>query len=238
MISLVSGIFWIFPYIAPKQSFDSELQAWGKSLKKEKYINQYRFSGDHSSSLNLTLENSFDNLSVQEKYNLLEEKVWVPFSNEWEYLLMKYDYSAYSDSKKAWVEVSANTDSGSYKSNNGTFLDKDGIRYDLDVLTGAIKKGLTDEELRQEEEIRHINLLNKEPTEGMFESDLPNTKWGTPTKIEKSKEYDIKRPGYRYIVYTWEVKDETGYTYEIKDAFVEEGIVTSVHDYKYTKPKK
>lgn len=71
----------------------------------------------------------------------------------------------------------------------------------------------------------------------MLESELKETSWGYPTSIEKSKDYDVKRSGYRYILYKWEVKDSSGFIVKIRDAYVKEGVLVSVHEYNYTNPK-
>jgi hypothetical protein len=103
------------------------------------------------------------------------------------------------------VDVIAHTSLGSYEAHDGNIIDKDGSRYELDVFNGTINKGLNDAELKQEMEKRRIDLLNKEPSKGMFESDLQNTNGVKQQKLKNPRNTKTSAldTGIYYILGTW-----------------------------------
>jgi hypothetical protein len=81
------------------------------------------------------------------------------------------------------------------------------------------------EKIEAQKSVEAAKLAATAPYDGMSESDIPLSSWGTPTEIEYSQNYEATREDYRFKWYKWIIKDGYGRIVEIRSLIVQEGHV-------------
>ncbi|WP_231956121.1 hypothetical protein [Aneurinibacillus soli] len=221
-VILIILVFYIGDFIN-HYKFNRDLKSYvAESVApKIKGVKEFSLSGPKLKNLNLTFGEDFDQLSLEDKYIFLK-----PIMNDYEskrsWLISKYNLYG----KKTTIDeivlpnIMINTNKGTYEyGSTNSLTEPNGDLHLESELDG------TDEKNRQELEYKEKNIGSLPPYNGMLESDISKSSWGSPTSIEYSKNYDQMRPDRRYKWYKWITKDSNGRITEIKSLVVEQGSV-------------